>query len=538
VPERRAAAIDRMLEFLASFGAPDLSRAYLLEALRITIDTLAIALLGTLFGVIVGYLLALGAARSVLVGESSPPPGRGGSVAASAAARLRRATTELFRLVLDVLRGVPDFAWAILILTIPGPGPVAAALAIGMNVAGILGKMYSEMWDAVPPRRYEAVRAAGGGRLATLWFGIQPLAARSMLSFTLMRTECAIRNASVIGIISRGGLGARMFEEFNFGAYDKVVTLLLFTILLTASADLLSNFLRHQLRSDPNHPRASRGQSFANAMTRRAIGAGAIALAIGGSLFSLRGAFDDVLYELGRIDWDWIARDLGRLLRPDLSWPTVSEAITACFFPLAIGLLGTMGSVALAGALVYPASVAFQAESHKFTGERVPHAIRLGRWTLLLAARGLALLFRAVPEVAWILVLAIFFSLGVIPGLLAVVLHSAGVLARVFTESVDNIPYGRYESLYGGSRSRTFLYAALPEARADWWTYSFFQFESNVRAGVVLGVIGIGGIGDSFHTSFVHGSLHRASTFLLAMIALTVLIDRLARWRHARTLVR
>ena len=133
---------------------------------------------------------------------------------------------------------------------------------------------------------------------------------------------------------------------------------------------------------------------------------------------------------------------------------------------------------------------------------------------------------------AWILALAILFKLGVIAGLLGVILHSAGVLARVFTESIDNVPYRSHEGVFNGSRFGTFLYSALPTARHDWSTFSFFQFESNVRAGVVLGVIGIGGIGDSFHSSFTHWSMHRAGTFLLAMVVLTVVIDRLSRARH------
>ena len=59
-----------------------------------------------------------------------------------------------------------------------------------------------------------------------------------------------------------------------------------------------------------------------------------------------------------------------------------------------------------------------------------------------------------------------------------------------------------------------------------------FQFEVNVRAGVVLGIIGVGGLGDAFHTSlgnFNETSLPRAGTFLLAMVLLTVVVDRVSR---------
>lgn len=521
----RAAALGRMGDFLRSFGVPDLSSAFLAEATAIAIDTLAIALLAMALGIVLGYGLALGAARCVAAGSEPPPGARG-------AWRLRRAFTEACRVVLDVLRGVPDFAWAIVVLTIPGPGPVAGILAIGLNAAGILGKMYSEIWDSIPERRYEAVRTTTDSRLATLFYGIQPLAARSMLSFTLMRTECAIRNASVIGIICQGGLGARMFDELGDGNYSRVVTLLLFTLILTAGTDILSNFLRSQLRSDPNHPRAARGITFRSGMTRRAIALGAIVIALLGSFVVLREDFNRALGELGRIEWTWIRDEFGMLLQPDLAPATLLEAARECVFPLAVGLLATLGGVVIAALLSYPASVAFQIESHRFTGERTASWVRAVRFGFVIAARGLALVFRAVPEVAWILVLAILFDLGVLAGVVGVALHSGGVLARVYTEAVDNLPYREFERAWFGSRLRTFLYAALPGARADLSMFSIFQFESNVRSGIVLGVIGIGGIGDAFDSSFKFWSLHRASTFLIAMILLTVLIDRFSRSRY------
>ena len=525
--EERSAAFRRLGEFLGSFGSPDLSAEYLGEATGIAMNTLATALLGTLLGIGLGYGLALGAARCIAVG-SDEGPGRSGLRIA------RRIANEGCRLALDVLRGVPDFVWAIVILTGPGPGAVTGILAIALNVAGILGKIYSELWDAVPERSYEAVRATGSGRLATFFFGIQPRTARSMLSFTLMRTECAIRNASVIGVVSRGGLGAALFDEFNFGNYDRVVTLLMFTILLTASADALSNVLRYQLRSDPNHPRTARGTGFRETMTRRGFGLlGAGGLVVFSAVW-LREGFAKAAEQMQRIEWEWIRGQFGQFLMPDLAPATLLEAARECVFPLAIGFLGTIFGVALAALLAYPASMAFQVEPDRFSGERTPTWLRSLRIAILTVTRGTALVFRAVPEVAWILILASFFRLGVVAGLLALVLHTAGVLARVFTEAVDNVPYRQHERVFSGSRFATFVYSALPAARTDWSAYSFLQLESSVRAGVVLGVIGIGGIGNSFHTSFQHFSYHRAGTFLLAMIVLTVIVDRLSRIRSRR----
>ena len=69
----------------------------------------------------------------------------------------------------------------------------------------------------------------------------------------------------------------------------------------------------------------------------------------------------------------------------------------------------------------------------------------------------------------------------------------------------------------------------MPAAWRDWKTYAFFQFEVNVRMGVVLGMVGAGGLGDAFQTNLLFRENHRAGTFLWAMVLLTVGIDRLSR---------
>ena len=68
------------------------------------------------------------------------------------------------------------------------------------------------------------------------------------------------------------------------------------------------------------------------------------------------------------------------------------------------------------------------------------------------ATRAAAVVMRGVPEVAWVWMLALFFLTGVEAALGALLLHSAGVLARVFTETVDNVPYDRLERVGAPSR--------------------------------------------------------------------------------------
>ncbi len=521
-PAALGEAFERLAAFLGAFGAPDLSPGMLRRVGVLAAETLAVALLGVGLGLLLAWPLAVGAARCVVLGED---PHRG------AGRWLRRLLLQCCRLALDLLRGVPDFVWAIVLATFLGPNAATGALAIGVSVAGILGKVLSEQWDNVAPQRYQALRSTGARGLQIFLHGIQPLSARGLLSFVLMRTECAVRNASVIGVVGGGGLGAALWDEYT--AVDReqgmarMVTVLLAMLLLTAATDLLANLLRYQLRVDPNHPRAPRALDVRASTTRRALGVLSALGLVAAAAAWLRPAFA-IAFERPP-EWSYVASYVGTLAVPDLSAPALAAAAREAWVPLAVALIATVAATVLAGLLAFPASLAFQVDAFRFTGERLTPLARARRWVLLVGTRAAALVLRAIPEVAWVTILGVFFRQGLTPCVLAVVLHSTGVLLRVFTETVDDIPYRTLEQVAGTCRPQMFVYGALPTAAADWKTYAFFQFEVNVRIGVVLGWVGAGGLGEAFDTHRQWNELHRAGTFLWAMVLLTVLIDRLSR---------
>jgi phosphonate transport system permease protein len=185
--------------------------------------------------------------------------------------------------------------------------------------------------------------------------------------------------------------------------------------------------------------------------------------------------------------------------------------------------------------LAWMGSVAYQVEPQRFTGERSAVASlgltlrRVARWAVFGLGKLIALFARSVPEVLWAIILMRLLSLGTLPAVLAIAIHSSGVLARVFTETVDNIPYRRLEQTFLGSRRASFVSVAVPTCWRDWITYAFFQFESNVRIGVVLGLVGLSGLGMAFGEARQWAIWGQASTLLLTMVLLTTVIDRVSR---------
>jgi phosphonate transport system permease protein len=151
-------------------------------------------------------------------------------------------------------------------------------------------------------------------------------------------------------------------------------------------------------------------------------------------------------------------------------------------------------------------------------------------------ARLLLNALRSVPELVWASLLLICAGLGPFPGTLALALHTAGVLGRLFAESIENAPPGPAFALRvrGVSEVRIFLYATLPQIWPQVISYTLYRWENNIRAAAVLGVVGAGGLGQmlSYHLGLFQ--MRETSTVLIGMIALVALVDALSflsrRW--------
>jgi phosphonate transport system permease protein len=149
-----------------------------------------------------------------------------------------------------------------------------------------------------------------------------------------------------------------------------------------------------------------------------------------------------------------------------------------------------------------------------------------------MATRFLATLSRTIPEVFWALLLVSFFRHGTLPGMLALALHSGGILLRLFAESADGVPRRSLEVVHAlsGSRTKTYAYGVLPRVAPHWIANAFFQLESNVRTGIVLGIVGAAGLGFQFKYAFAWFHYREAGTYLLLMVGFALLLDRLSRW--------
>jgi phosphonate transport system permease protein len=158
-----------------------------------------------------------------------------------------RVVRQCVRVVLILLRSVPELVWALLFVRIVGLGPTAGVIAIALTYCGMLGKVYAEILESSDAHASDTLLANGSSRLQALLYGALPESAAELISYTVYRWECAIRGSAVMGFVGAGGLGQRMDESIKAMAGSEVATMLIMFVLLVAAADLVSKWLRRDL---------------------------------------------------------------------------------------------------------------------------------------------------------------------------------------------------------------------------------------------------------------------------------------------------
>jgi len=158
------------------------------------LETLAIALLGTLLAAIAAFPLGFLAARNTTI---------------------NRVVKFFARRSFDTLRGIDILIWALIWINVVGLGPFAGVLALFMSDLGIFGKLFSEAIEAADQKPVEGVLSTGGSSVAAVRFGILPQLLPVLFSQVLYAFESNTRSASIIGIVGAGGIGLILAEQIR-----------------------------------------------------------------------------------------------------------------------------------------------------------------------------------------------------------------------------------------------------------------------------------------------------------------------------------
>ena len=472
--------------FAADFLPPASDGFFLRELGNATLTTVAVANLGMALAIAIGVPLALLSSR-VLIGD---------------APLVLRWLAPPIRALLLVLRGVPELVWALLFVRAVGLGSMAALLALGLAYGGMLGKVYAEILESQPQAPLQALRQAGGGRIATLVYGLLPNALPELVSYTVYRWECAIRASAVMGLVGAGGLGQLMDTSVRMLNGGEVGAILLVFMVLVLLTEIVSWLVRRSLAAaDPRRDAAVAAPGW---------------MLAGKPLLSLA-LLVLVLFASG----GWLARDwvggfdlaalfgrLGEFFPADLSREHLQAVAKAGWETLVLSVWGTALALIGAAVLALPASGAYGLAA------RLP-------------ARAILNFLRAVPDLLWAAIAVLAAGIGPLAGVIALALHTTGVLGRLYAETLENAAPEPAQALRmaGANRLLAFCYGTLPVVAGQWIAYALYRWEVNIRIAAVMGFVGAGGLGQMLHLTLSLFQMPQAATVIAATLLLAWLAE-------------
>ncbi len=190
------------------------------------LETFQMALVGTVFGVLLSIPLAVLAARS-----QSPS----------------RFLYYPARTLIAFFRTVPDLIWALIFVASVGLGPFAGTLAIMIDTIGFCGRFFAEAMEETDKAPQEALTAIGASRTGTTFCAVLPAAMPSMINTSLFSLEKATRSSVILGLVGAGGIGIELKVAMDMFQYDQASTIILSVFLLVIAVEQVSSLLRRRI---------------------------------------------------------------------------------------------------------------------------------------------------------------------------------------------------------------------------------------------------------------------------------------------------
>ena len=200
---------------------------YLPELMLPLWDTLNIATLGTMGGVILAVPVALMAARNTTPSATILRP------------------IALFIIVAS--RSINSLIWALLLVTIIGPGLLAGIIAIALRSIGFIGKLFYEAIEETDPTQIEAIEATGAGPAQVLTYGVVPQVMPTLWGISVFRWDINIRECTILGLVGAGGIGLKLNASMAVLAWDQVTVILLLILGTVIASEWVAAWVRRTI---------------------------------------------------------------------------------------------------------------------------------------------------------------------------------------------------------------------------------------------------------------------------------------------------
>lgn len=200
--------------------------AFSVEILVAVMESLLMAMTATTVGVVLGLVLAL-LATDLLVRNS--------------------VISGAVRLLVVLMRGVPDIIFALLFVAALGLGPFAGFLALSISCTALAAKFFTDSLENLDPAPREALEATGASRLQVLVSGVWPQFVPAFLGNSLFTSDLALRESAVLGIVGAGGVGFLLHESTATLHYETTSAILILLIVVVFAIESAARWVRRQV---------------------------------------------------------------------------------------------------------------------------------------------------------------------------------------------------------------------------------------------------------------------------------------------------
>lgn len=226
----------------------DLSTEFLSKTAMLVWQTLLMAWVATLLAAVFAFFLAPLSTKSLITGSylTQSYGKRGLSLWLS---RVLQSGSQFF---LQVTRAMPELTLALVFVVWVGPGALAGILAIAVHNIGVLGRLYTDVYEEVEPGPAKAMQASGASGLSTWLYAVLPQVSPRVLAFTLYRFEVNVRATATVGFVGAGGIGDALYTSISLFHISDLIVLLAIMVAVVTLVDQVGDRMRKRILNGPS----------------------------------------------------------------------------------------------------------------------------------------------------------------------------------------------------------------------------------------------------------------------------------------------
>lgn len=494
-PVRFVYGLQEGVDLANSAWPPNFTAENRLTIINKTIETLAMAVIATVVGIIASIPLALLASRNLV-----PLP-----------------VYYVGRFLVASARAFHALIIAIIAVLAVGFGPLAGIITLSIKTVGFFSKLLSEEIEDIDPTQLEAIQATGASKPQALIYAVFPQVAQRFVALTIYRWDINIRTSTIVGIVGAGGIGQALINSFESFEYDYTLAIVIVIIGLVLAGEAISAVVRRRLETgsrngltDDSSDAARDVESWSRFTPKQRIMRTIYVLLVVALFLAATNHLEMGLQYIATAGEALL--DLGSRM-----WPPNLSILPALVDPLIISahiaILGTLFSIVLS---VPTALLA----ANNTTPYKLTYV--LGRFIITAT--------RSVNVIIWALIFVGMFGPGALAGVMALAVRSIGFIGKLLSEAIEEIDKTQVEavSATGAGPLQIFNYAIVPQILPSFIGIATYRWDSNIRASTVVGFVGGGGIGIALQTAVNRFYWSEALVILIVILGVVLLSEGVA----------